>query len=118
MSRLMVPRGGRRTTGRGQLKEGSGGCPITYPTDVPFGSKKTLSLVYTSSTVGPKRPGKKILVNTAMPSLSQKMARKPKIEVPELFSEILEIRLKDRQIDSSCGDTNRPNLSICQSVDS
>ena len=31
--------GGRPTTGRGRTKEGSGGDPITYPTDVPFGSK-------------------------------------------------------------------------------
>jgi hypothetical protein len=36
----MMPGGGHRTTGMGQTKEGSGGGPITYPTDVPFGSKK------------------------------------------------------------------------------
>ena len=44
-------------TGRGQSKEGWGGDPITYPTDVPFGSKKYLESG-TSSKVGPERLGK------------------------------------------------------------
>jgi hypothetical protein len=41
-----VSGGGRPMTGRGQSKEGSGGDPITYPTDVPFGSKKISRIWY------------------------------------------------------------------------
>ena len=41
---------------RGQTKEGSGGDPITYPTDVPFGSKNYVE-PGTSSNVGPERLG-------------------------------------------------------------
>ncbi len=61
---------------------------------------------------------RKLVGKNIPPSLSRRMAQKPKIEMPELFSEIVEIRSKDQQIDSSCRDTKRPNLSICQSVES
>ncbi len=47
------------------------------------------------------------------------MVQKPKKgKMPELFSEIVEIRSKDQQIDSSCRNAKRPNLLICQSVHS
>jgi hypothetical protein len=56
MLQLMVPWGGCWMMGRGQSKEGLGGGPITYPTDVPFGYKNKPGAWYdTSPMVGPKR---------------------------------------------------------------
>jgi hypothetical protein len=55
--RLLVPGVGRPTMGRGQTKEGLGGDPNTYPTDMSFGSKTNVELG-TSSKVGPVRLGK------------------------------------------------------------